>query len=141
MPKWIGRILGALLALLVVGLAAADRVEVYGNTIRGNHSAGLGIFNLLIAYDANEVDIGPRPEHIHIHDNEFADNGAHPDPFIAELGIPGADILWDVSGWDVRIDEVESVSLFPPVAPSSAWPDLLYNLYWRALNVLIGLLG
>lgn len=123
-----------------IGLVAADQVEVYGNTIRGNRSAGLGIFNLLVAFDENEVDIGPRPEQIYVHDNDFSDNGNDPDPFIAEMGIPGADILWDVSGWDVRIDE-ENASLFPPLVPESSWPDWLYNIYWQLLNLVIGLVG
>lgn len=124
-----------------IGLVASDRVEVYGNTIRGNNTAGLGIFNLLIAFDANEVDIGPRPEHIYIHDNLFEQNGSQPDAFIADLGIPGADILWDVSGWDVRFDEAPGVAIFPPLVPTSNWPNPIYNLYWQAVNFLIGLLG
>jgi parallel beta-helix repeat protein len=124
-----------------IGLVASDHVEVYGNTIRGNDSAGLGIFNLLIAYDEAEVDIGPRPEHIFIHDNEFNGNGGSPDPFIADMGIPGADILWDVSGWNVHFEEAEGTDIFPPLVPDPNWPDWLFNLYWQALNFAIGLMG
>jgi len=124
-----------------IGLVAADHVEIYGNTIRGNNSAGLGIFNLLVAFAENEVDIGPRPEYISVYDNNFSSNGNDPDPFVAELGIPGADILWDVSGWGVTVAEDEQTSTFPLLVPNSDWPAWVYNLYWQLLNVIIGLVG
>jgi parallel beta-helix repeat protein len=120
-----------------IGVIAADGVEVYENTVRGNRSVGIGVFNLLVGYDANEVDVGPTPEHVWVHDNEFENNGYDPDTFITELGIPGADILWDVSGWDVRFDEREGTSAFPPYVPTSKWPDFGYRLYWQVLNFLI----
>jgi parallel beta-helix repeat protein len=120
-----------------IGVIAADRVEVYGNTLRGNRSVGIGVFSLLVGYDANEVDVGPTPEHVYVHDNTFENNGYDPDTFITELGIPGADILWDVSGWDVRFDEAEGTSTFPPLAPTSRWPDFAYRMYWQGLNFLI----
>ncbi len=124
-----------------LALIASDHVEVYGNTIRGNQTAGVGIFSLTIAFDESEIDIGPRPEHISVHDNEFSGNGLQPDAFLTELGIPGADILWDVSGTEVHFDEAKSATLFPPVVPSSSWPDLAYNLYWQVFNFIIGLVS
>lgn len=124
-----------------IGIVAADHVEVYDNEIRGNNTAGIGIFSLLVAYDANEIDIGPTPEHIYIHDNILEGNGSSPDGLIAEMGIPGADVLWDVSGTGVQIDLAEGSTSFPPAVPGSGWPEFLYRIYWRALNFLIGLIG
>ncbi len=123
-----------------IGLIGADHVEVYGNTITGNKSGGIGIFSLLIAFEVSDVDIGPRPENIYVHDNTFENNGYDPDTFIRELGVPGGDILWDVSGWNVRFDEPEAQA-FPPLLPTSQWPDVLYKVYWQVLNFVIGLIG
>lgn len=122
-----------------IALIAADEVEVYNNNIRGNKTAGLGIFNLLIAFDANEVDIGPTPENIHVHNNTFENNGYDADEFLSAIGIPGADILWDVSGVGIRVDQPEA-DTFPPVLPTSRWPGFAYNIFWNMMNWLIGLL-
>jgi parallel beta-helix repeat protein len=124
-----------------IGIVAADHVEVYDNEIRGNNTAGVGIFSLLVAYDANEVDIGPTPEHIYIHDNVLEGNGSSPDGLIADMGIPGADVLWDVSGTGVQINLAQGSTSFPPAVPSSDWPEFAYRIYWRTLNFLIGLIG
>ncbi|MBI3159189.1 MAG: right-handed parallel beta-helix repeat-containing protein [Chloroflexi bacterium] len=123
-----------------IALIAADEVEVYANVISGNKTAGLGIFNLTIAFDTAEIDIGPRPENVYIHDNQFADNGYDADEFLTAMGIPGADILWDISGAGVRVDQPDAVA-FPPVLPTSRWPAPAYTLYWNLMNWLIGLLG
>ena len=60
-PKWLKRV-ALLLLLALVTLAkvrtgtgllilAADHVEVYGNTFRGNKTAGVGVFNLKIGFE------------------------------------------------------------------------------------------
>lgn len=118
-----------------IAIIAADQVEVYGNTISNHKTAGIGIFSLTIAYDANEIDIGPTPENIYIHDNFYQNNGYEADEFIASLGIPGSDILWDVSGWNVRVDE-DAITSFPPLMPSSNWSDFFYRMYWQILNFI-----
>lgn len=124
-----------------IGIVAADHVEIYDNVIRGNNTAGVGVFSLLVAYSANEVDIGPTPEHIYVHDNVMEGNGSQPAGLIEEMGLPGADVLWDVSGVDVYFDLADGATSFPPLAPSSGWPDFAYRIYWRVLNLLIGLIG
>ncbi|MEK6223065.1 MAG: right-handed parallel beta-helix repeat-containing protein, partial [Chloroflexota bacterium] len=111
-----------------IGLVGADDVEIYGNTIKGNKTAGIGIFSLLVAYDANEIDVGPNPENVFIHDNTFENNGYDADKFITSMGIPGADILWDVSGDKIQVDEVE-VTSFPPALPTSKWTAFAYRVY------------
>ncbi|MGH9202659.1 MAG: parallel beta-helix domain-containing protein, partial [Vicinamibacterales bacterium] len=121
-------------------LLAADRVEVYGNTIRSNKTAGVAVFNLRIGFDEDEINVGPNPENNWIHDNVLENNGADADEFVRSLGISGSDILWDGSGWNNRFDQ-PGASSFPPLLPASSWAPPFYNLYWRTLNFVIGLLG
>jgi parallel beta-helix repeat protein len=123
-----------------IALIAADNVEVYGNTITGNNTGGIGIFSITIAFDKSELDIGDRPEHLYIHDNEMSGNGLEPDKFVTNMGVPGADILWDVSGGDVRIDQ-PGINTFPPIVPKPGWTPWAYNAYWNTLNFLIGLIS
>ena len=122
-----------------IALIGVDYAEVYGNTIRGNKTAGVGVFDLAIAFEPERINVPTRPEFNYIHDNNFANNGYDADKFIAELGIPGSDILWDVSGVGNRFDE-RGASSFPPALPSSKWPGIFYNAYWQVLNFLIGML-
>jgi parallel beta-helix repeat protein len=124
-----------------IALIASDNVEVYNNVITGNNTGGIGIFSLTIAFDKSELDVGDRPEDIRIHDNQLSQNGLQPDPFLSEIGVPGADILWDVTGAGVQIDEAEGISTFPPLLPNSSWSDWAYNLYWNSLNFVIGLVS
>ena len=121
-------------------LLAADHVEVYSNTIRGNKTAGVAVFNLTIGFDEDEIDVGPNPEHNWIHDNVMQNNGTDADEFVRSLGISGSDILWDGSGWNNRFDQ-PGASSFPPLLPGSSWAPPFYNLYWRTLSFVIGLLG
>ena len=122
-----------------IAVIGSDGCEIYGNTIRGNRSAGVGIFHLNVAYSPDEINVPATPENNWVHDNVFDNNGFDADAFITDLGISGADILWDVSGAGNRFDQPEATT-FPPVLPSSRWPGFLYNLYWQLLNLLIGLL-
>jgi parallel beta-helix repeat protein len=121
-------------------LLAADHVEVYGNIVRDNKTAGIAVFNLKIGFEEDEIDVGPNPEHNRIHDNTLQHNGYDADEFVRKLIGAGADILWDGSGWDNRFDQ-PGASAFPPLLPGGDWAPPFYNLYWRALNVVIGLLG
>ncbi len=124
--------------ILVFG---ADEVEVYNNTIRGNKTVGLAIFNLTSAFSSEEIDVGPNPEHNYYHDNIYENNGYDADPFIKDMLGEGFDIIWDGSGVDNRFEEPNVNTSFPPVLPKSSWPDPIYNLYWRLLNFAVGLVG
>jgi cytochrome c peroxidase len=122
-------------------ILAADEVEVYNNTIRGNRSGGLAVFNLTIVFASNEVDVGPNPEHIYVHDNIYENNGYDAAPYVKDLLGRGFDIIWDGNGADNYFDEEEVSSSFPPVLPKTSWPQPLYNLYWRLLHFVVGLVG
>ena len=119
-------------------ILAADEVEIYKNTIKGNKSGGLAVFNLTIGFATNEIDVGPNPEHIYAHDNIYKNNGYDADPFVKDLLGKGFDIIWDASGADNHFDEKVSSS-FPPLLPGSNWPQPLYNLYWRVMNFVVKL--
>ena len=121
-------------------ILAADEVEVYNNTIRGNKSGGLAVFNLTIGFDVNEIDVGPNPEHVYAHDNIYENNGYDADPFVKKILGRGFDIIWDSNGADNYFDE-EASSSFPPILPKTSWPQPLYNLYWRFFNFVVGLAG
>ena len=114
-------------------LLGVDEMEIYSNTIRGNNSAGIAVFRTTIAFDKDRVDVDDRPERNWFHDNVLAENGLQPDPFLAKLGVPGADILWDGSSWTNRFDQ-PGASSFPPMLPSSGWPEFAKKGYWQILE-------
>ncbi len=124
-------------------LLATDNAEVTGNTIKDNKTVGIAVFSSTRsgAFDTTELDIGPTPENNWIHGNTFENNGYDPDPATKDLGIPGADIIWDGTGVGNHFDEDSSVSTFPPILPKSSWPAWLYRSYYNILNFAIERMG
>ncbi|HID52135.1 MAG TPA: hypothetical protein EYP41_08865 [Anaerolineae bacterium] len=120
-------------------LLATDKADVYRNIITGNKSAGIALFSLTRsgAFEVSEIDVGPIPENNWIHENQYQNNGYDPDPSLADLGIPGADIVWDMTGINNRFDEADTVTSVPPLLPASGWPDWAYNAYYNILNFLV----
>ncbi|MCB0076360.1 MAG: right-handed parallel beta-helix repeat-containing protein [Anaerolineales bacterium] len=119
--------------ILVLG---GDDVEIYNNQITNNRSVGIAVYSTTVAFDESEVDVPPNPERVHTYGNRFENNGYDPADVLVEMGLPGADILWDGSRWDNRFDDT-GVSTFPPVLPSSRWPDVVKRGYWQLLNFAI----
>ncbi len=119
---------------------AADEVEVYNNTITGNQTTGLAIFNLTIGFDENEIDVDPNPEYVYAHDNTYTNNGYDADPFVKNMLGKGFDIIWDGNGAYNYFEETVSSS-FPPVLPKKSWPMPLYRLYWRTVHSIVRLVG
>lgn len=118
-------------------IMTADNTEVFNNTIRGNSTAGVGVTSLYQIYPRDTVfDVGPLPENNWIHDNIYENNGYDPHGDVAELGIPGADILWTGEGWNNAFDE-PGAKTFPPVLPGRNWPDPARRALWRFYDVLI----
>lgn len=121
-------------------IMTADRTEVYNNRIRNNQTMGVGVTSLYMIFPRDTVfDLGPLPEGNWIHDNEWENNGYDPTGLVAEIGIPGADILWTGEGWTNSFDE-PGASSFPPILPGRNWPDPARRALWRFYDVLIGLL-
>ena len=119
-------------------LLATDNAEVYNNEIRNNKTTGVAVFSLTStgAFDVNEIDVGPLPEGNWVRDNIYENNGYDADPFVRDLGIPTADILWDGTGMNNRFNE-ESASYFPPLVPGDGWPNFVRRGYGNILNFLI----
>jgi parallel beta-helix repeat protein len=124
-------------------LLATDNATVTANTIQDNKTVGIAVFSATRsgAFETSELDIGPTPEHNHIYDNTYENNGYDPDPSIKDLGIPGADIVWDGTGVGNYFDEANTVTTFPPVLPKSTWPDWMYRSYFNILNFAIEQMG
>jgi parallel beta-helix repeat protein len=119
-------------------LLATDNAEVYNNTIRDNKTTGVAVFSLTStgAFDVNEVDVGPLPENNWVHNNTYENNGYDADPFVKDLGIPTADILWDGTGMNNRFNE-EGASYFPPLVPGDGWPNFVRRGYTNILGFLV----
>ena len=110
--------------------------EVARNTISGNDSAGVGVAQASIIFnDTSKFTVPLIPEQTWLHDNQYANNGNHPAGFIVQAHFPGADILWDVSSWDNRFDD-RGVKTFPPLVPTSAWPDLFKRSLFQVYQFL-----
>lgn len=121
-------------------IVAADQVEVTANTITDNDTVGIGVVGLRqLLSDRSQFDVGVLPEGNWIHDNTIANNGQNPDPAAAEAGLPGADLLWDTSGWDNAWHEA-ATNAFPPLLPDRSWPDFLRRGYWRVMSFLASFL-
>lgn len=120
-------------------LLATDNAEVTANTLKDNQTVGIAVFSATRsgAFDINELDIGPTPENNWIHGNTYENNGYDPDPSTKDLGIPGADVIWDGTGVGNYFDEADTVTLFPPLLPKSSWPDWWYRSYFNLLNYAI----
>ncbi len=114
---------------------AADNTEVTGNEIRGNNSYGIAVTSLAVAFPKGTVfDVGPTPENNWIHDNIYADNGRQPAKSITDMGLKGADLLWDLSGWSNRWQEAKATRSTPVL--NASWPALARRAYWRLLTLL-----
>jgi hypothetical protein len=90
---------------------------VYNNTIRGNKTGGLAVFNLTIGFSSEEIDVGPNPEHNYAHDNIYENNGYDADSFVKNMLGGGFDIIWDGTGVNNRFDEPNASTSFPPCCP------------------------
>ena len=122
-------------------ILAADDVEVTGNEIRGNNSFGVAVVGLDSQFgEGSEYDVDPTPERCWIHDNVMADNGGAPDPIITDAGYHGADLLWDLSGYDNSWDQ-PGASRLPYALPGKEWSGLrrrANDRLWRLLAALTG---
>jgi len=108
----------------------ADETEIAHNEIANNNSVGVAIAQASIFFeDTSSFHIPLIPEQTWLHDNQYTDNGTHPADFIVQAHYPGADILWDASGWNNRFDDTSAKTF--PVLPSSAWPDFLKRALWQ----------
>ena len=120
--------------ILILG---ADDVEVTSNTVKGNKTSGIAVLsltNLVRKKNVGGIDVDPWPDRVWIHDNELVENGEDPDQQAKELGLPGGDLLWDVSGEGNSWSEARGSSA-PPLLPGPGWSDgkrRYFRRLWRA---------
>ena len=120
--------------VLILG---ADDVEVTSNIITGNKTCGIAVLsltNLVQKKKAGGIDVDPWPDRAWVHDNEFAENGGDPAQKAQALGLPGGDLLWDLSGEGNSWSEEEGSST-PPILPGPEWSDgkrRFFRRVWRA---------
>ncbi|MCP4415164.1 MAG: hypothetical protein GY805_00985, partial [Chloroflexi bacterium] len=119
-------------------ILASDGNEAWGNTFKDNNSVGAAIFSLTRsgAFEEGDIDVGSLPENNWIHDNIYENNGHQPDQMLADLGVPGADVLWDASGGGNRFNE-DNATFFPPLMPGDGWPGFAQKAYGNLLNYLV----
>jgi parallel beta-helix repeat protein len=112
---------------------AADDTEVTRNEIRGNNSYGVSVVSLTITFPkGTQFDVGPTPENTFVHDNVYSDNGRQPAESIRRLGLQGADLLWDLTGWSNRWHEPNATRATPVL--NASWPAIARRAYWRVLQ-------
>jgi len=81
--------------LLNVG---GDGLAARQNQVLRNDSAGILIAQLPPDAAALDPRIDPFPDRNEIRGNVALQNGHHPDPKLLEVGLQGADLIWDFSG-------------------------------------------
>ncbi|NUO83614.1 right-handed parallel beta-helix repeat-containing protein [candidate division KSB1 bacterium] len=122
-------------------IMAGDEVEVTQNEIRGNQSFGVAVLGLDMVFGGGSTyDVEPTPERCWIHANAMSSNGARPEGLIKELGFSGADLLWDLSGYDNSWHQPGATKM-PNFLPNKSWPDLVRRVNWRMWHLLMKMAG
>jgi parallel beta-helix repeat protein len=122
-------------------IMAGDEVEVTQNEIRDNDSFGVAVLGLDVVFGAGSTyDVDPTPERCWIHMNNLSNNGARPEGMIKDLGFKGADLLWDLSGYDNSWDQPGATKM-PNTLPGKSWPDLVRRANWRMWHLLVKIAG
>ncbi|MCW5934896.1 MAG: right-handed parallel beta-helix repeat-containing protein [Fimbriimonadia bacterium] len=99
-------------------ILAADQTVVYDNEISGNESFGIAVLGLSVMYPPNtKYDVEPMPDNNWIHSNKLKDNGKNPHEMLKKMGVPGSDLIWDLSGKGNAWDQ-PGASAFPPALPT-----------------------
>ena len=122
-------------------IMAGDEVEVTENKIVNNNSFGVGLIGLDLLFGAgNSYDVDPIPQACWIHNNSYQNNGSDPAGIVVESGFDGADLLWDVTGYDNSWKEPKATKL-PPTLPDRDWSKLSRLANWRIWRFLTRVLG
>ena len=90
--------------------------------------------------EGNKYDVDPIPEACWLHNNDFRNNGYNPAKIVKESGLDGADLLWDVTGYNNNWDE-ENVTSIPPTLPNRDWSWLSRKTNYRVWRLLFNIVG
>lgn len=122
-------------------IMAGDEVEVTQNEIRDNNTFGVAVLGLDMVFGAGSTyDVDPTPERCWIHTNNMSRNGMRPEGITKELGFSGADLLWDLSGYDNSWDQPRATKM-PNILPLKNWPDVVRRANWRMWHMLMKIAG
>ena len=116
---------------------AGDKVEIADNIISGNDSFGIAISSLGTFLEGDGgYDIDPYSDEVEIYGNHFSNNGTQVAQSLSDIGLEGADLIWDLTGRDNSWNQ-EGASSFPPGFPSSnslGFADRLSRRFFRLLS-------
>ena len=122
-------------------IMAGDSVEVAGNRFHDNQSFGASVIGLDLFFGSDFVyDVDPIPDACWLHDNEYRNNGYNPAKIVKESGLDGADLLWDVTGYNNNWDE-QNVTSIPPTLPNKDWSWLARKTNYRLWRLLFNIVG
>lgn len=135
---------GAIVARVPSGtgvlVLASDDVEVTGNRVRDNRTVGVAVLGLDSVFGGEQAyDVDPTPQGVWVHGNELSNNGYDADAKAREAGLQGADLVWDLAGFDNSWDE-PGATRFPPALPGRAWSGVRRRATHRFWQVLEGAL-
>jgi hypothetical protein len=120
---------------------STDNSKFYNNRLENNNSFGIALASLYQAFSPDKIgdSVGVYCENNRIYDNTYLNNGTAVDEGVKAAGLPGADVLWDTTGYGNIFDDKDA-NMFPPALPDSTTPDfmqrLLFNL-WSTLSKLL----
>ena len=121
-------------------ILAADEVEVTENRIEDNKSVGIAVVGLASLYDEGTLfDVDPTPEANRIYGNTMARNGLDPDQKVYDAGFDGADLVWDLSGYDNSWDQ-PGVTRLPYALPGSNWSNFRRRVNYRIWKAAIAVM-
>ena len=122
-------------------IMAGDSVEVTGNRFHDNQSFGASVIGLDLFFGSDFIyDVDPIPDACWLHDNEYRNNGYNPAKIVKESGLDGADLLWDVTGFNNNWDE-KNVTSIPPTLPNKGWSWLARKTNYRVWRLLFNIVG
>ena len=122
-------------------IMAGDSVEVTGNRFYDNQSFGASVIGLDLFFGEDFVyDVDPIPDACWLHNNDYRNNGYNPAKIVKESGLDGADLLWDVTGYNNNWDE-ENVTSIPPTLPNRDWLWISRKTNYRVWRLLFNIVG
>jgi cytochrome c peroxidase len=122
-------------------IMAGDSVEVTGNRFHNNQSFGVSVIGLDLFFGKDFVyDVDPIPDACWLYNNDYRNNGYNPAKIVKDSGLDGADLLWDVTGYNNNWDE-ENVTSIPPILPNKDWSWLIRKTNYRVWRLLFNIFG
>ena len=122
-------------------IMAGDSVEVTGNRFHDNQSFGAAVIGLDLFFGKDfAYDVDTIPDACWLHQNDYRNNGYDPAKIVKDSGLDGADLLWDVTGYNNNWDE-KNVTSIPPTLPNKNWSWIARKTNFRVWRFLFNIFG